>query len=274
MSDSSRWITVGELAEAFTPETYAPLATPGLAETTLDLHGQDNQATTYRFKSGTQLSWARAAGDAGATFASENYVALALRDGLYFVDFLPHEEPATSVTLILDLTRSIATTLRARLPGETEASRPLSERIAREEELTAVATTFTSARLGAPFSPDTPRHLPSSDLVGRRVEYTYSPHERYEHVYLNERFYTWHCLQGREKGLADTDRCHYFSLAEELYLFVWREKIVPTLGVVIVDFREMRTRGKICGFRGDGSPELANFLVGAHAKLVNVTSRV
>ncbi|MCS6036118.1 hypothetical protein LNQ52_01035 [Klebsiella pneumoniae subsp. pneumoniae] len=33
-----------------------------------------------------------------------------------------------------------------------------------------------------------------------------------------------------EKGLADVDRCHYVQVAEDLYLFVWREKIIPTLG--------------------------------------------
>ena len=68
------------------------------------------------------------------------------------------------------------------------------------------------------------------------MEYTYSPTERYEHIYLNEDFYTWQCLMGSEKGLADTDRCHYLKLGEQLYLFVWREKIVPTLGAVVADF--------------------------------------
>ena len=38
------------------------------------------------------------------------------------------------------------------------------------------------------------------------------------------------CLDGVEKGLADVDRCHYVQVAEDLYLFVWREKIIPTLG--------------------------------------------
>ena len=89
--------------------------------------------------------------------------------------------------------------------------------------------------------------MPTTELIGRRVEYTYSPTERYEHIYLNEDFYTWQCLLGSEKGLADTDRCHYLKLGDELYLFVWREKIVPTLGAVVADFSAMRTMGKIFG---------------------------
>ncbi len=110
------------------------------------------------------------------------------------------------------------------------------------------------------------------------MEYTYSTTERYEHIYLNEHFYTWHCLLGSEKGLADTDRCHYLKLGDVLYLFVWREKIIPPWGAVVVDFQAMRTMGKIFGHaQGAGSrddaSEVVDFRVGARARLLNVTSR-
>lgn len=85
---------------------------------------------------------------------------------------------------------------------------------------------------------------------GKRIEYTYSPTERYERIYLNEQLYTWHCLDGSEKGLADTDRCDYRKIAEDLYLFVWREKIVPTLGIVLLDLAQLKTTGQILGYQG------------------------
>jgi hypothetical protein len=140
-----------------------------------------------------------------------------------------------------------------------------------------VVAEFAAAAVDAPFTAATPRHAATDDLVGRRVEYTYSATERYEHVYLNEDFYTWHCLLGAEKGLADTDRCHYFKLRDDLYFFVWREKIVPTLGAVIVDFQAMRTMGKIFGHAASGVEQaptggVADFPVGAHARLLNITS--
>ena len=134
-----------------------------------------------------------------------------------------------------------------------------------------MSATFSSAAVDAPFTAGTPRHRPTTDLIGRRVEYTYSSTERYEHIYLNEDFYTWHCLMGSEKGLADTDRCHYLKLGDELYLFVWREKIIPTLGAVVADFSAMRTMGKIFGHAQDGSG-VVDFPVGARARLLNVTS--
>jgi MoaF C-terminal domain len=138
--------------------------------------------------------------------------------------------------------------------------------------LTAVSAVFSSAALDVPFTAATPRHEPTTDLIGRRVEYAYSPTERYEHIYLNKDFYTWHCLMGSEKGLADTDRCHYLKLGDELYLFVWREKIVPTLGAVVADFSVMRTMGKIFGHAQDGPAGVVDFPVGARARLLNMTS--
>ena len=108
-------------------------------------------------------------------------------------------------------------------------------------------------------------------MIGKRVQYTYSPTECYEHIYLNADFYTWQCLRGAEKGLADTDRCQYYKLGELLYLFVWREKIVPTLGVVVVDYSAWRSSGKIFGYRGNDFDRLENFYMGAYARLLNIT---
>lgn len=127
---------------------------------------------------------------------------------------------------------------------------------------------FVFARLDAQPGP-----LPgfTTALVGMRNQYTYSPTERYEHIYLNDNFYAWQCLDGVEKGLADVDRCHYVQVAEDLYLFVWREKIIPTLGVILIDLQQMRTDGKIMGYQGSDFGALSNFPVGASAKILNVT---
>jgi hypothetical protein len=224
----------------------------------------------YRFADGARLRWAVTAGAGRGRQAEEAHFAFRVRDGVYLVDYVQSDTPATAVTLVADLVQGIATVVEARLPG-AEPPGSLWERITAGKELTAVSASFASAGIGAPFSAATPRHLPTADLVGRRVEYTYSPTERYEHVYLNEHFYTWHCLLGSEKGLADTDRCHYYKLEDDLYLFVWREKIVPTLGLVIVDFKAMRTMGKIFGYQGTPGGDPVDFAVGARARLLNVT---
>jgi len=67
------------------------------------------------------------------------------------------------------------------------------------------------------------------------------------------------------------DRCHYIAIAKDLYLFVWREKIIPTLGVVMIDLERKKTDGKIFGYQGNQFDALSNFPVGALAQVLNVT---
>jgi hypothetical protein len=273
MTDSTRWISVGELAHAFAPDSNTPPPTSELAGRSLVFHFENGQTVEHRFETESELTWTVTQGPGLGREARETYTATTIRERLYFVDFVRHLDRATAVSMVVDLDLAVVTALMARLPDEAEARRSLLERASAGEELTAVTALFMSGTVGTPYTPDAGRLRPTSDLVGRRVEYTYSSTERYEHVYLNDGFYTWHCLQGSEKGLADTDRCHYYKLGTDLYLFVWREKIVPTLGVVVVDFDAMRTTGKIFGYEGGDFSKIVNFRVGAHARVLNVTRR-
>lgn len=61
------------------------------------------------------------------------------------------------------------------------------------------------------------------------------------------------------------------AIDAKLYLFVWREKIVPTLGVVMIDLERMKTDGKIFGYHGSRFDAQSNFPVGALAQVLNVT---
>ena len=277
---------MGRLSEAFDPESYVPEPTAELAGRSLDLWLEDGRIIRCRFDGPDRVRWGilpeaaptstelpgrRPAGSSVEPAGSAHYLAMKLRESIHFVDFPSADEPATTITLLLDLGQGIATVLFGGLPSREEARRCLADRVAAGDELTGVTATFISASIDRPFTEGTPRHPSTRDMVGRRVEYTYSATERYEHIYLNDSFYTWHCLQGSEKGLADTDRCHYLRLADDLYLFVWREKIVPTLGVVTVDFAAMKTAGKILGYSAEVGGQIANFPVGARARILNVT---
>ena len=62
------------------------------------------------------------------------------------------------------------------------------------------------------------------------------------------------------------------QVADDLTLFVWREKIIPTLGVILIDLQQMRTDGKILGYQGSDFAALSNFPVGASAQILNVTN--
>jgi hypothetical protein len=123
-----------------------------------------------------------------------------------------------------------------------------------------------------PSSPDESVlvHERTTELVRKRILYTYGRDRVYEHIYLNKRFYTWHCLVGAEAGLGDTETCDYFKIAPDIYLFSWREKIMPTFGLVLINLKEMRSNGKTFGL-DIASGNYINFTMGALAEFLNET---
>jgi hypothetical protein len=172
---------------------------------------------------------------------------------------------------VIDLIRGIGTAVLGQLPLPAEAQKSLYARASVGEELTPVAVRFEPFAMASAPSRPYRWHPPTTDLIGRRMRYEYGPRDLYEHIYLTERYYTWLCRRGPEEGLADTDRCHYRHIDEDLYLFVWREKIVPTLGVVLVDTAALRSTGKLFGYSGGDFGAVTNVRIGARATVVNVT---
>ncbi|HGM5491779.1 TPA: MoaF C-terminal domain-containing protein [Serratia fonticola] len=258
MSSEAVFIQVGALAEGFAPHSNT-LEQQDLAGTTLAFHFAEAETVHCRFNDDQTLQWGEQRVD---------YRATSIRSGILFIDFLDPQQANSSVTLVCDRQQGNFTAVYGQLPQESQARLDAFSRVEQGLPLTAVNAEFRFGRLDSSNGP-----LPqfTDELIGMRNLYTYSPTERYEHIYLNDNFYAWQCLDGVEKGLADVDRCHYVKVAEKLYLFVWREKIIPTLGVVMIDLQEMRTDGKILGYQGSDFSSLSNFAVGAHAQILNTT---
>ncbi|MDR2307512.1 MAG: molybdenum cofactor biosynthesis F family protein [Paucimonas sp.] len=269
MSKPADWITVGALADGFAPGAFILPRLADLSGRTLTLHFANGWQIEHRFDS-ERLHW-RAAD--GHSQGSAEYRATSLRDGLYLVDFLKRdaEGQTWSVSLVLDLPAQAFTAVLGRLPDQARTRRGLYELALAGEPLSGVEATFLHGSLERPWQPGACPHAPTDELVGLRNHYRYSPTEEYEHLYLNTGYYSWQCLKGVEQGLCDTDRAHYYKIAEQLYLFVWCEKIVPTLGLVMIDLRQHRSDGKIFGYQGDGFDSLANFPVSSHCRVVNRT---
>ena len=269
-AESANWISVGALAESFAsddPSSNVLAPSPLLAGKTLALDGADGTEASYAFTSASELNWR-----IGAAAGTGRYLATSLRPGIFFVDFVRADRPSpASVSLVLDLNAGVATQVLGEMPDAETAHGGLLSRAQRQQELTVVATQITAATIDRPFDPGAALHRPTSELVGLRLQHRYNPHEVYEHIYLNAERYGWHCLAGIEKGLGDVDRCHYLKIAPDLYLFVWREKIVPTLGVVMIDLEQLKTTGKIFGYAGDDLSTISNFPVGAHSTILNRT---
>ncbi|AHH99363.1 molybdenum cofactor biosynthesis F family protein [Kutzneria viridogrisea] len=114
---------------------------------------------------------------------------------------------------------------------------------------------------------------PSTALLGRRVRWVYSQAHAYEHVYLTEHWYTWHCLAGPERGLADTDEQTTYELRPGIYVFAWREKVIPCAAVTVADHRDagrMRSHGALFGLDESGQVP-THFTFGAYGQLLSTT---
>ncbi|HWV77889.1 MAG TPA: MoaF C-terminal domain-containing protein [Isoptericola sp.] len=262
---SESFISVGALGDGFA-------ADPNILEPTSDLDGESFELELEGARTTLSLSGgvARFAGDVETPGFPARVTSV--RDGVYLLDGVVEQGgTTTSVTAVLDAADGLVTLVEGTLPDDAVRAESAYTRVQRGDEPTGVTARIRHGRVAGSTAP---LHAPTTELVGMRNRYTYSPNEAYEHVYLTPDLYTWHCLQGVEKGLADTDRCHHVTIRDRLTLFVWREKIVPTLGLILVDLERMKTDGKIFGNDGFDTTTFVNFPVGARAEVLNVTDHV
>ncbi|MGR8920502.1 MAG: MoaF C-terminal domain-containing protein [Gammaproteobacteria bacterium] len=194
---------------------------------------------------------------------------------LFLVGFQHQADPRRSTALTLDLANSRVLWTDGRLPTLEEAGVSLLERVAAGGLLSAVKAGFITGTITAVTDDDRPRTLPqpgrapapSAGLVGKHIRYVYGDGGVYEHFYLNEKLFTWHCIDGPERGLADTEACECYAVREYVYLFCWREKIIPTLGLVLINTDTMRSNGFLSGI-DTRTGEVSYFPVGARGELI------
>ncbi|CDT53919.1 Protein moaF [Vibrio coralliirubri] len=269
MNAQTEWVQVDALAEGFAKEANILEHVNDLTGKTFILHAED-MAISHHFESEKVLTWEVLDGVEKGAKGQGIYKATCLREGIYFVDFVKEEEFAASASIVLNLAEEKATIVVGQMPSESEAMRPIYQRVKSGELLTSVQVDILQCSIGKPFG-EMSGHEETEELVGKRVQYEYSPHEYYEHIYLNSNYYTWHCMKGVERGLVETDKCHHFKVADDLFLFVWREKVIPTLGIIMIDLSRFKTTGKILGFDGTEFKKINNFPVGAKASILNET---
>jgi len=267
-----KFIQVGDLAKTISENLLAD--SEELSGRSFEFSFENGTATRCCFNNKHDLTWEIIKGPDKGSSGQETYRATCIRKNICFVDYVSQTLRATSVSMIIDTKTKVATWVVGSLPDEAETKKDAFSRASEGLELTTVSAEFHRAAVDGPFIPNGPYHSTTGEMVGKRYQYVYSKTETYEHIYLNEKLYTWHCLAGIEKGLADTDRCHYYKIEDKLYLFVWREKIVPTLGVVLLDWRQHRSSGKLFGYESNDFGKLNNTPVGAFSKKLNETTYV
>jgi hypothetical protein len=255
--DMDEYLPFGDLALGFSEFKPAPSGDLAGKDLRLRFDG-DRGALKVLFKDHRSLTWEQEEATGKTESGEDAYEALLVDEGIYFVDCVKRRRPGESITVALDL-------------GSSRATVVVSTLMRLESGRFRVKQDFLHAAINPP-SPDfkVAPHEPTKDLLGKRIKYTYSSLHVYEHIYLNEERYTWHCLSGPEKGLADTEHCATYKIVPDIYLFAWWEKIVPCGAVVMVNLKQERSFGKLFGL--DDSGGVINFGMASYAKLLNQTT--
>lgn len=237
LSDTSTWLPLDGLAPGFDADK-APVVD--------DLRGR---SFVLRDDDGGPGRVVDAEIAAGETFLVD--------DDLYYVQHHPSPDAREAVSLFLDLRDGRALVVTTTIgdhgtPRVTQEFRP------------AIIDGFDVR--GEPMAP-------STALIGRRVLWVYSREHAYEHVYLSPHWYTWQCLAGPERGLADTDENTVYRIRPGIHVFTWREKVIPCASVTIADHRDarrLRSHGVLFGLDATGERP-AHFTFGAHGRLLSTT---
>jgi hypothetical protein len=264
LSDTSTWLPLDGLAPGF-DASKAPLSADldGRTFTLVDDRGTRVAHTFGPGASGaSSVSWDYRPGDADPMAAASQTDAgevIRVDDDLYYAQFHHAHQPAEAVSLFLDLRSGYALTVLAILGEKTR-------------EHVAVQHLFGVWRIEElPQSGEAP--TPTGELIGRRVLWVYSSVHAYEHVYLSPHWYTWQCLAGPEQGLADTDENTVWRIRPGIYVFTWREKVIPCGSVTIADHRDqkaIRSHGVLFG-EGEAGATATHFTFGAHGRLLSNT---
>lgn len=180
------------------------------------------------------------AGQAGQT-SSHRAVYYALRPDLYLVD-IPDFSQGFALQFILDLGLRRALQIAVTAPAPNVPAL-LIDRVAQRGSQSAVDVTCTRWHGDGAREPFTGSDL----LIGKQLRYTYSSTHEYDHFYLSERYYAWFCRKGPDAGLGDFEECEYIALRDDMVLFIWREKLLPCVGITVEDHAVMQTAGKIFG---------------------------
>ncbi len=219
-----QWPPVSGMVEGFGQQTLQ--ASAALNGCAFSFTTQSGEKAQYHFIDAENVNWS-----CDQWQGTSRYKAIEARPDIFIID-LSHGEGLDMryVTLIYDRNNGAVTRGTSRFVQVNGRTRSVTD--------------FCHGNAAGANA----QHARSSALVGKRVFYRYSDVETYEHIYLNSGTFTWHCLRGGEEGLADTDRCMAWEVAEDLYIFFWTEKVMVVEAVLLVDLQQQRSIGRMFGW--------------------------
>jgi hypothetical protein len=216
--------------------------TEALAGTSLSIAQADGGALHLDVRSGQELSWRD--GDGDGRQGTDWYEAVEVRPGVHYLTVTDAASPLRAVVLVVNRNTGRTLTVESVIADAPTPGRP------------RVGQVFTPGVLvGSPSGGVEPS--PSRDLIGLRALYRYSPNHLYEHVYLSSERYAWQCLVGEQRGHGDVDLATTWGLGDGLYVFTFREFLIPVAATWLYDLDALRTTGVFFGLGADGRVKVA-----------------
>ncbi|HZH59469.1 MAG TPA: MoaF N-terminal domain-containing protein, partial [Metabacillus sp.] len=185
------YISVGELSVGFSENIMEP--TDKLMGETLTLYYEDGKLANLFFLDIETIKWSVIDGEQEEKHIC-SYLAINPRENIFFIDFVASYGDTQSISIVLDLKKNIATVITGILPTKEETDIPILQRAKQFMPLTPVNIKIENVSVNSPMTNNTQIHEKTVDLIGKRLQFQYSERDVYEHIYLNENMYTWHCI--------------------------------------------------------------------------------
>ena len=195
------------------------------------------------------------------------YECLKCRENIYLVHLEKKGRwPREGLTIVLDLDQSLVTV------------NFLTQGAVKEyEKLVVRDLQFGAIRLPGKSLPLI-RHAYTRDLIGEKIEYTYSPDFSIIHIYQDGKCRAANPEIMRKKGLSAVptdiqfeEPCIYIKITENVYVFSWIEENFGsgTQGFMLMDTWRTNDVGLFFGVNPQGNPE--SYMITAIGRYVTET---
>lgn len=230
LTESSTWKAMEDFSEGI--DTNRLAQTDALAGSRHEITLDDGHHLALDFSAAQNVSWAMT-GPHLSGAGSVVYDGVAIAEGAFWVDIAPAFTPTQSLTVVFHPTRGWALVVHSVIQDADFTTE------------TRVTQTFHPGFVGEQSSCVRPHE--TRDLIGKRTLFRYSSNHLYEHIYLSSRRFVWHNLVGEQRGHAAAELASTWKLEDGVYLFTWREEIIPVGTVFVFDYARGRSTGKFIG---------------------------
>lgn len=228
-------------------------ATQSLAGSTQVLYFADRPPVSYSFEETTVRWTSEPVANVAYPVGEAAYEAIEVQQGLLAAT-INHPQSNSNDLVIFDLPRKRALIVHTVMVG---GSSTIAER-------SVILEAGIGGEIGEHFAPTT-------ELVGKRIHWSYGPTHFFEHIYIEPELYCWHGITGPEAGMGAVEPTSVRKIAERLYLFCWSDRGTPFNGALIIDLNDKpKSAGRLVGWDPD-KRRISQVIVGATGRLVNET---